>query len=54
MWLRNIGETGQYFYQTREQHKGDIRNKKASNGFYSHLKKNKGHSVNWEGAVFLD
>ena len=22
--------------------------------FYSHLKKNKGHSVNWEGAMFLD
>ena len=52
--VRYIGETGQHFCQRREQHKGDIRNKKESNGFYSHLKRNKGHSVNWEGAVFLD
>ena len=52
--MRYIGETGQHFCQRREQHKGDIRNKKESNGFYSHLKRNKGHSVNWEGAVFLD
>ena len=39
--VRYIGETGQHFYQRREQHKGDIRNNKASNGFYSHLKKTK-------------
>ena len=52
--VRYIGETGQHFCQRREQHKGDIRNNKESNGFYSHLKKNKGHSINWEGAVFLD
>ena len=52
--VRYIGETGQHFCQRREQHKGDIRNKKESNGFYSHLKRNKGHSVNWEGTVFLD
>ena len=41
--VRYIGETGQHFCQRREQHKGDIRNKKESNGFYSHLKRNKGH-----------
>ena len=52
--MRYIGVTGQHFFQRREQHKGDIRNKKASTDFYSHLKKNKGHSVDWEGAVFLD
>ena len=52
--VRYIGVTGLHFCQRRKQHKGDIRNNKASNGFNSHLKKNKEHSVNWGGAVFLD
>ena len=43
--MRYIGEMGQHFCQRREQHKGDMQNKKASNGFYSHLKKNKGNLV---------
>ena len=52
--VRYIGETGQHFCQRTKQHQNDIKNKKTTNGFYAHLRKNKGHSINWDGAVFLD
>ena len=46
------GETGQHFCQRVAQHESDIRNKTASNGFYAHIKKNKGHTIDWDQAVF--
>jgi len=51
---RDTGETGQHFCQRVAQHQRDIRNKKASNGFYAHIKKSKGHTIDWDRAVFLD
>ena len=52
--VRYKGETGQHFGQRVAQHQRDIRNKKALNGFYAHIKKNKGHTIDWDQAVFLD
>ena len=52
--MKYIGETGQHFCQRAKQHQSDIKNKKTTNGFYAHLRKNKGHTINWDGAVFLD
>ena len=52
--VRYTGETGQHFCQRVAQHQRDIRNKKDSNGFYAHMKKNKGHTIDWDQAVFLD
>ena len=52
--VRYIGETGEHFCQRTKQHQNDIKNKKMNNGFYAHLRKNKGHSINWDGTVFLD
>ena len=52
--VRYTRETGQHFCQRVAQHQRDIRNKKDSNGFYAHMKKNKGHTIDWDQAVFLD
>ena len=42
------------FCQRVAQHQRDIRNRQASNGFYAHIKKNEGHTIDWDRAVFLD
>ena len=52
--VRYTGETGQHFCQRVAQHQRDIRNRQASNGFYAHIKKNEGHTIDWDRAVFLD
>ena len=54
MWSALLGETGQHYCDRRKQHKGDVKNKKATNGIYEHLKNNEGHKVNWEKVKFLD
>ena len=49
--VRYIKETGQHFCQRAKQHQSDIKNKKTTDGFYAHLTKNEGHTINWDGAV---
>ena len=49
-----VGEIGQHYYDRRRQHQGDVRNRKATNGIYDHLKNNEGHKVNWDKVNFLD
>ena len=51
--LRYIGETGQHFCDRVGQHKRDMKNGKMSNGFYAHMRRNKGHMVEWKDAVLL-
>ena len=36
------------------QHQRDIRNRKMSNGFCAHIRRNRGHTVEWRDAVFID
>ena len=43
--VRYVGETGQHFCDRRSQHQQDIKNKKMTNGSYSHMKKNDGHEI---------
>ena len=52
--MKYIGETGQQFRTRKEQHKRDVKNKVSTNGIYSHLKHNKKHQIDWDGAVFID
>ena len=52
--VRYVGETGQHYCDRRSQHQRDIKNKKVTNGFYSHMKKNGGHQIEWGKCVFLD
>ena len=52
--VRYVGETGQHYCDRRSQHQRDIKNKKVTNGFYSHMKKNGGHQIEWGRCVFLD
>ena len=52
--LRYIGETSQHFCDRVGQHQRDIRNRKMSNGFYAHIRRNRGHTVEWRDAVFID
>jgi len=52
--MKYIGETGQQFRTRKEQHKRDVKNKVSTNGIYNHLKHNKKHQIDWDGAVFID
>jgi len=52
--LRYIGETSQHFCDRVGQHQRDIRNRKMSNGVYAHIRRNRGHTVEWRDAVFID
>ena len=52
--VRYVGETGQHYCDRRSQHQRDIKNKKVTNGFYSHMKKSGGHQIEWGKCVFLD
>ena len=56
MWGKMHGRNRPAFCQRVAQHQRDMRNKKASNGFYAHIKNNnfKGHTIDWDRAVFLD
>ena len=49
-----IGETSQRFAKRKYQHKLDVRNCVTTNGIYQHLKHNKEHQIDWEGAIFID
>jgi hypothetical protein len=49
-----IGETGQKFTQRKYQHQMDVKNGVATNGIFQHLKKNKGHKIDWDKTRFLD
>jgi len=31
-----------------------VTNRKSTNAFYSHLRRNKEHRIDWEGCVYLD
>ena len=52
--VRYIGETGQQFSERRSQHQRDVKNRKKTNGFYCHIRENKGHKINWDKALYLD
>ena len=52
--IRYIGETGQHFSERRSQHQRDVKNRKKTNGFYCHIRENKGHKINWDKALYLD
>ena len=52
--VRYIGETGQQFSERRSQHQRDVKNRKKTNGFYCHIRENKGHKINWDRALYLD
>jgi hypothetical protein len=49
-----IGETSQHFTDRKSQHARDIKNKKATNGIFQHLKANKKHKIDWESINFID
>ena len=51
--LRYLGETGQHFCERKKQHERDIKNRKGSNGFYEHSRKNEGHKPDWSRTVFV-
>ena len=51
--VRYVGETGQHYCDRKSQHQREVKNKKK-NAFYSHIKRNKGHRIEWEGCVYLD
>ena len=46
--------TSQHFCDRVGQHKRDVKNGKMSNGFYAYIRRNKGHTVEWKDAVFID
>ena len=52
--VRYVGETGQHYCDRRSQHQHDVTNRKSTNAFYSHLRRNKEHRIDWEGCVYLD
>ena len=52
--MKNIGETGQQFHTRKQQHQRDVKNRVSTNGIYNHLKHNKKHKIDWDGAVFID
>ena len=52
--VRYVGETGQHYCKRRNKHKHEVKNKKSTNAFYSHLRSNKEHRIDWEGCVYLD
>ena len=52
--VRYVGETGQHYCDRKSQHQREVKNKKTTNAFYSHIKRNKGHRIEWEGCVYLD
>ena len=42
-----------HFCQRTKRHQNDIKNKRTANGFYAHLRKNKGHLIDWPGGCFF-
>ena len=52
--IRYVGETGQHYCERRSQHQRDIKNRKKTNGFYCHIRENKGHKIDWDRVEFLD
>ena len=52
--VRYVGETAQHYCDRKSQHQREVKIKKTTNAFYSHIQGNKGHRIEWEDCVYLD